>query len=183
MADDGMLIELPIVLLVWLLTTVSKQQRTLLRVAWVCVLLMLAARPLMTQLRWKAYLDLPIGHTAFVDSVHYEKCSWILQRTNPGDYFVGDHLVAFNLRLRNSGRVPFLRPTDYTRPAEVADAVNGLEKFHVRYVSWYIGLDRETDAALHPEGNHLAPIRQYLHEHYHVAQTFSNGDQIWERSD
>ena len=49
-------------------------------------------------------------------------------------------------------------------------------------VSWYIGLDGEKDAARHPEGNHLAPIRQYLHEHYRLAQTFSNGDQMWERT-
>ena len=106
-----------------------------------------------------------------------------VERTQPFDYFFGDHLVAFTLRLRNAGRVPFLRPTDYTRPEEVADAIQGLEKFHVRFVSWYIGLDREKDAARHPEGNHLAPIRLYLQERYHVAQTFANGDQIWERNE
>jgi len=171
-----------IVLLVWLLSTMAKHKRVI-RVAWVVVLLMSTARPLMMQLRWKAYLDLPIGRTAFLDPVPYEKCRWMLERTKPGEYFFGDHLLSFALRLRNSGRVPFLRPTDYTRPEEVADAVEGLEKFHVRFVSWYIGLDREKDAALHPEGNHLAPIRQYLHEHYHLAKTFENGDQIWERNE
>jgi hypothetical protein len=90
--------------------------------------------------------------------------------------------MSFDLLLRNVSRVPFLRPTDYTRPEEVQDAMQALEKYQVRFVSWYIGLEGEKRAARHPEGNHLAPIRLYLHEHYHVAQTFANGDQIWERN-
>ena len=172
-----------IVLLVWFLSTASKVQRVLSRMAWVSVLVFFVARPVVTQIQWKAYLDLPTGRTAILNPVLYEKCSWMLQTTKPGEYFFGDHLLSFTLRLRNSGRVPFLRPTDYTRPEEVADAVQGLEKFHVRLVSWYIGLDREKDAALHPEGNHLAPFRQYLHVHYHLAKIFANGDQLWGRND
>jgi len=172
-----------LVLLVWLFSAASKRQRVLLRLAWVGVLCMLIARPLVTQLRWRAYLDLPTGRTAFVDPLLYEKCSWMLLHSQQGDYFFGDHLLSFTLQLRNVGRVPFLRPTEYTRPEEVADAITGLEKFHVRFVSWYIGLDREKDALLHPQGNHLAPIRKYLREHYHVAQTFTNGDQIWKRNE
>jgi hypothetical protein len=170
-----------LVILVWLLKSSPRFSQSLLRVAWITTLVMLMARPLVMQIRWKAYLDLPTGRTAFYDPLLYEKCRWMSQRTRPFDYFFGDHLLAFTLRLRNAGRVPFLRPTDYTRPEEVADAIQGIDKFQVRFVSWYIGLDREKDAARHPEGNHLAPMRLYLQEHYHVAQTFANGDQIWER--
>jgi hypothetical protein len=170
-----------LVTLTWLLGLRAKLQRVSLRMAWAVVVVMLAARPLMTQVRWRAYLDIPTGRTAFFDPLLYEKCKWMAQRSHPSDYFFGDHLIAFALRLRNVARVPFLRPTDYTRPEEVADAMQKLERFQVRFVSWYIGLDREKDAALHPEGNHLAPIRAYLHEHYHLAKTFTNGDQIWER--
>ena len=172
-----------LVILVWLCQSAPKFSQPLLRLAWMTVIIMSMARPLVMQVRWRAYLDLPTGRTVFYDALLYEKCQWIAQRTQPFDYFFGDHLVAFTLRLRNAGRVPFLRPTDYTRPEEVADAIQGLEKFHVRFVSWYIGLDREKDAARHPEGNHLAPIRLYLQEHYHVAQTFTNGDQMWERNE
>jgi len=171
-----------LVILVWLLDSAPEVPRSVLRFAWATVLIMLMARPLVGQLRWKAYLDLPTGRTAFFDSLLYEKCKWMSQRTQPSDYFFGDHLISFALRLRNVGRAPFLRPTDYTRPEEVADAIHGLDKVQVRFVSWYAGLDREKDAARHPEGNHLAPIRRYLQEHYHVAQTFANGDQIWERN-
>lgn len=171
-----------LVILVWFLASTPKLSRLWLRLAWLTVFIMLIARPLMMQIRWKAYLDLPTGRTAFYDPLLHEKCKWMSERTHPSDYFFGDHLLSFALQLRNAGRVPFLRPTDYSRPEEVADAIQGLEKFHVRFVSWYIGLDYEKDAARHPEGNHLAPIRLYLREHYHLAQTFSNGDQMWERN-
>jgi hypothetical protein len=171
-----------LIMLVWFSQLMPNFSRSLLRSTWVMVLIMLMVRPLVMQIRWKAYLDLPTGRTAFFDPLLYEKCKWMSQRTQPFDYFFGDHQLAFTLRLRNVGRVPFLRPTDYTRPEEVADAIRGIEKFQVRFVSWYIGLDREKEAARHPEGNHLAPIRLYLRERYHVAEVFANGDQIWERN-
>ena len=171
-----------LVLLVWFLDSPRKVERTLLRLLWVTVFVMAIVRPLVTQIRWKAYLDLPTGRTAFVESVLYEKTKWIADRTRPCDYFFGDQLMSFELLLRNVSRVPFLRPTDYTRPEEVQDAMQGLEKHQVRFVSWYRGLEGQGRAGRHPEGNHLAPIRLYLHEHYHVAQTFANGDLIWERN-
>lgn len=170
-----------IVILVWMLASLPNVPFSVFRLAWVGVFIMLVARPLVTQMRWKAYLELPTGRTAFFDSLLYEKCKWMSQRTQPFDYFFGDHLISYTLRLRNVGRVPFLRPTDYTRPEEVADVIEGLERFQVRFVSWYIGLDREKEAGHHPEGDHLGPIRLYLREHYHVAVTFANGDQIWIR--
>jgi len=171
-----------LVILVWFLKSAPKLSRTWLRFAWLIAFCMLIARPLLMQIRWKAYLDLPTGRTVFYDPLLYEKCKWMSERTHPLDYFFGDHLLAFTLQLRNAGRVPFLRPTDYTRPEEVADAIQGIEKFQVRFVSWYTGLDSGKDVARHPDGNHLAPIRLYLEEHYHVAKTFENGDQIWERN-
>jgi hypothetical protein len=136
-------------------------------------------KPIVTQTRWKAYLDLPTGRTAFFQPEAYEKTKWVAERTQPSEYFFGDQLICFALRLRNPARVPFLRPTDYTRPEEVRDVVQSLEEHQVRFVSWYRGLDIPDDSA----GNHLAPIHLYLHDHYHVGKTFLNGDKIWERND
>jgi len=45
-------------------------------------------------------------------------------------------------------------------------------------VNWYHGLE-----ATGLPGDHLAPLRVDLAAHYHVAKTFSNLDQIWERND
>lgn len=168
--------------LVWLLNSSKRISRVARRSAWIVAFAMLISRPLVTQLRSKQFLDLPTGRTAFLDPLIYEKSKWVSERTHPSDYFFGDHLICFVLRLQNAARVPFLRPTDYTRPEEVADVIRGLDQHQVRFVSWYIGLDREKDASFHLKGNHLAPIRLYLRQRYHLAQTFSNGDQIWERN-
>jgi hypothetical protein len=81
------------------------------------------------------------------------------------------------LWLRNPSRVAFVRPNDFTRPEEVRNLVEGLEKHQVRFVSWYHGLD---DPQV--EGNHLAPLRSYLHSHYRVAESFDNGHIMWERN-
>jgi len=171
-----------LLLLVWFLDSRHRVERTLLWLLWATVFAMAIARPLVTQIRWKAYLDLPTGRTAFFEPVLYEKTKWIAERTRPEDYFFGDQLMCFALRLRNSGRVPFVRPTDYTRPEEVLDAIQGLEKFKVRFVSWYRDLDKHKGAAQQLEADHLAPMRAYLHAHYHIAHIFTNGDQIWERN-
>lgn len=171
-----------LLILVWLLDSSLKVPRVVMKCAWTVALAMLVSRPLLTQLRSKQFLELPTGRTAFFETLTYDKCKWAAERTHPSEYFFGDHQICFALRLRNAGQVPFLRPTDYTRPEEVSDAIQGIERHHVRFVSWYIGLDREKDAARHPEGNHLAPMRAYLRENYHLAQTFSNGDQILERN-
>lgn len=181
-----------LVLLVWLLARFSKVpfskvpsskvSRMVLRFAWVGVFTMLLARPVVAQVRWKAFLDLPTGRTAFFKPILYDKCQWMAERARPFDYFFGDHLIAFALRLRNAGRVPYLSPTEYTRPEEVADAIHGIEMHRVRFVSWYRGLDHSRDLARHPEGDHLAPLRAYLQANYHVAEIFFNGDKIWERN-
>jgi hypothetical protein len=169
-----------LILLVWCLGTLRESGRTLAQLLWVAVLAMGIARPLIAQIRWKAYLSLPTGRTVFFEPVLYEKCKWLSERTRPNDYFFGDHMISFALRLQSVGRVPFLRPTDYTRPEEVQDAIQELERFQVGFVSWYSGLNHKANPA-GDKGDHLGPIRAYLNTRYHVAQTFSNGDQIWER--
>lgn len=172
-------VSLPaLILLAWFLKAPFKTERFLLRALWVTTLALAVARPLITQTRWNKFLYLPTGRTAFADyPVLYDKCKWTLERTQPGDYFLDDPQICFALRLRDPSRVSFLRPTDYTRPEQVQDAVQSLAKHHVRFVGWYSGWGDEVVA---PAGDHLAPLRTYLRKHYHVARIFSNGDEIWE---
>src|ERR1700733_9101267 len=167
-----------LILLVWFLDSPFKLERALLRCLWVLVALLAVVKPVVTQMRWKAVLDLPTGRTAFFSPVFYEKTKWLLQRTRPSDYFFGDQFVGFALKLRNPGRIAFVTSSDYTRPEEVSDLLQGLERHQVRFVSWYGDLDNVPTA---PRGDHLGPLRRYLREHYRVAETFSNGDEIWER--
>lgn len=175
-------ISLPaLILLAWFLKAPFKVERVLLQGLWAMTLVLAVARPLIVQTRWNEFLDLPTGRTAFAGfPVLYYKCKWVLERTHPGDYFLNDPQICFALRLRDPGRVPFLRPTAYTRPEEVRDAVQALARLHVRFVGWYAS--SETEIA-DPAEDNLGPLRVYLRNHYHVAQTFSNGDEIWERND
>jgi hypothetical protein len=171
-------VSLPgIILLVWLTNSSVWAGKVISPMLWTAVIVLGVAKPIVTQTRWKAFLDLPSGRTAFFQPAVYEKTKWVAERTQPSEYFFGDPLLCFELWLRNPTRVPFLRPTDYTRPEEVRNVVESLENHQVRFVSWYRGLDIPDG-----EGNHLDPIKLYLRSHYHVAATFANEDKIWERN-
>jgi hypothetical protein len=174
-------VSLPALILTgWFLKSPFRVERTLLPMLWTMISLLAIARPVIVQTRRNLFLDLPTGRTSFAGyPLLYDKCKWVSERTKPGDYFLNDPQICFALRLRDPSRVPFLRPTDYTRPEEVQDAVQALEKQHVQFVEWGEGLDTEI---VDPAGNHLAPLRTYLREHYHLAITFSNSDEIWVRN-
>jgi hypothetical protein len=167
------------ILLVWFLSFPFKLETILRRMLWAAVAILALMHPVVTQTRWKAYLDLPTGRTAFFERGNYQETKWVMERTRPGDYFFGDHLTAFNLRLQNPSRVAFIRPNNFTRPGQIENLVQGLEAHQVRFVSWYEGLDDPMAI----DGNHLAPLRNYLEQHYHIAKRFSNGHKIWERND
>jgi hypothetical protein len=62
-------------------------------------------------------------------------------------------------------------------PEQVQSVVEALETKRARWLE----MEPEPDFPEGP-GNHLGPLRSYLHAHYHVVKTFYNGeDQIWER--
>jgi hypothetical protein len=171
-------VSLPgLILLSWFLDSPLRAERILQRIVWAAVLVVGTVRPVIAQVRWRACLELPTGRTAFFEPALYEKCRWLSERTRPSEYFFGDPFLCFTLELRNPARVPFVRPTDYTRPEEVDEVVQALEQRQVRFVNWYNGVD-----ASGLSGDHLAPLRFCLATHYHVAKTFSNFDQIWERN-
>lgn len=167
-----------LILVVWFLKSFFKVERVFRVTLWATVFVLAIARPAITQTRWNAFLDLPTGRMAFSDPLLYEKSMWVSQRTKPGDYFLDDPQICFALRLRDPSRVPFLRPTDYTRPEEVQDAIQALERHRVQFVGWYVDLD---NGIIDPAGDHLGPLRSYLSAHYHVAKRLANGDKIWER--
>jgi hypothetical protein len=142
-------------------------------------LILAIGRPIVTQTRWKALLDLPTGRTAFLDPALYQETKWLQERTHPTEYFFGDQLLCFVLELQNPSRVAYVTPFGFTRPEEIRNVIQTLELHKVRFVSWYPGLDDPADA----EGNNLGPLRSYLQSHYHVAERFTNGHTMWERND
>ena len=171
-------VSLPgIILLVWFASAFVPVREILSPILWTAVIALAILKPIVTQTRWKAYLDLPTGRTVFFQPEYYEKAKWLAERTQPSDYFFGNTSLFFALRLRNPSRVPFLSATDYSRPEEVRNVVQTLEEHRVSFVSRFPGLDDPVNNA----GNHLVPLQLYLHDHYHVGKKFSNGDEFLER--
>ena len=173
-------VSLPgIVLLVWLICEFVSVKKILLPALWTAVVALAIWKPIVTQTRWKEYLDLPTGRSVFFQPEAYEKAKWVAERTQPSDYFFDDVLFCFAFEFRNPARISLLTSTDFTRPEEVRDVIQALEQHKVNYVSWYAGLD----VPFSRPGNNLAPLTLYLREHYHVGRTFPSGDKFWERND
>jgi hypothetical protein len=167
-----------LILFTWFLTRWGKVGQMSLRGLCALTIVLAIGKPLATQMRWKRYVDLPTGRTAFFRPASYEKYMWVSEHIKAPDYLFGDPLLCFAFKLRNPARIPFVRPNDYTRPEQVADVVQALETHRVRYVNWYHGLDVPADS----KSDHLLLLRTYLHDHYHVAKTFQNLDEVWERT-
>ena len=154
----------------------------MLRLLWMASLVLAIAEPAGRQRHWRAYLDLPTGRTAFLDPIMYDEYRWIAGRTRPSELFFGAPLICLALGLRNPAEVDFITATDYTRPEQVANVVQVLEKDRVHYVVfWDFTLD--VPEADHSAGNHLSPLINYLGTHYHIVKTFTNGDLAWERNE
>ena len=109
---------------------------------------------------------------------HAELFRWVADRTRPGDFFLAAAYPAifFPLALRNPAEVSFFTNTDYTRPEQVRNTLVALEKHRVKFILWppYISYGGD----YRPEGDHLAPLRAYLHTHYHPVKAFNGCCQI-----
>jgi hypothetical protein len=177
-----------LIILIWLLKTSARRiSRAILTALWVAAFLCAVTVMVKTfrhERHWRAYLDLPMGRTAFLDPGPYDEYRWLLGKTSPSDFFFGgrDAYFYFPLGLRTPSGLQYVTAHDYTRPGQVRNLIRGLEGHRVRFVMWQVELDHPMDYTA--AGDHLGPLRAYLREHYHVAKTFpGNSDQIWERND
>ena len=119
---------------------------------------------------------------AFSDTSRLEVFQWVLAHTAPGDFIfdnAGTQAFAFLAGLRSPGPTLFLTTSDYTRPEQVRQLVEGLEKHQVRFILWEASFDVPSDSGV--PGDHQGPLRSYLHTHYRVIKTFPGLIQVWER--
>ena len=124
--------------------------------------------------------ELPAG-TAALSPQDYERCSWLMQHTTPGDFFFEPLAPSLYLplALRSPVFVEGLGPTDQTRPEFVDRTIREFHSKPVRFVLWSPHTDEAE--ALYQTTDHVAPFRDYLHSHYARVWTFSTGEQVWER--
>jgi hypothetical protein len=167
----------------WTIRGDGKISRFLSGFAWAGGMLALLVQPIVLQTGWKGYLDTPTGRTALFDPNRYEKYRWILQHTHAGDYFfqADDCNEYFLLGLRNPARVSFVTDSAYTRPDQVQNAVEMLERHHVQWVMWSAWLDIVRSPGA--DGSAERPLRNYLRSHYHPVKDFADQfEEAWERN-
>jgi hypothetical protein len=173
-------VSLPaLILFVWILKSEGRAGQFLSIALYGFTAILICAFPIRKQLHSRAYLDLPTGHMAFLNREAYEKYSWVASQTRPGDFFLGGLFPDFYflLELKDPGPVPFITPYEYTRPEDVQGVLKGLESHHVEIVLWAPALDTPQD----PRGDHLAPLRSYLRNHYHIARDLPEYE-VWVRN-
>jgi hypothetical protein len=171
-----------LILFTWFTKSPSRIARAVMRLAWAASLFAFASQTIAVQTGWKGYLDAPTGRAALLDSGQYEKYRWVLEHTHPGDfYFQADDCDEyFLLGLQNPAEVPFVTDSAYTRPEQVQNAIEMLEKHQVRFVMWSAWLD----VPRHPGADgSAAPLRLYLRAHYHPVREFDDQyAEVWERN-
>lgn len=170
-----------LILFVWFMDSPGRLHRAIRGVLWVVGLTVAMVGPAIVQTGGWRYFHSPVGRVVLLELERHEKFRWVRDRTRPGEFlFHGtDYDIYFLLGLRNPAEVPFLTATDYTRPEQVRNVVEALERYRVRFVLWSVDLDlRDED---HPSGDHLGPLRTFLHKRYQVVKTFCDGSQVWAR--
>jgi hypothetical protein len=171
------------IVLVWLIESSKRLSRMLTHSIWAFALIVLAAQTVIVQAGWRGFLQSPTGRAALLNVDLFEKYRWILNHTRPGDYYfqADDCDQYFLLDLRNPAQVSFVVGGDYTRPNQVANVIESLEKYQVRYVMWSAWLDVPRNPGGNPRA--LAPLRAYLQAHYHPVRDFTDAvEEVWERS-
>ncbi|MGD1105261.1 MAG: hypothetical protein ABSA59_24715 [Terriglobia bacterium] len=172
-----------LILYAWLVKAPAKLPRALTRLAWAGGVLALVSQPAVVQTGWKGYIDPPTGRAALLDPDRYEKYRWLLAHTHPGDFFfqADDCDEYFLLGLRNPAEVSFVTDSIYTRPEQVQNAVDMIEKHRVRFVMWSAWLDVPRSPG--GDGSAESPLRAYLRIQYHPVRGFDDQlEEAWERN-
>jgi hypothetical protein len=171
-----------LILAVWLMKSWGKLGQAALGCLGLFAMALALVEPRSRQREPCLYLPPPGPQACLRQGRYEEEYRWVFDRTRPSEYILEGNWPTFYflLGLRNPAKVPFLSNTDYTRPEQVADVIESLERHRVCFVLWSLSLDLY-DPRDPPGGDHLGPLRAYLRTHYHVAKTFAD-DEFWERN-
>jgi hypothetical protein len=133
------------------------------------------------QSRRTGMLDLPIGRVVVPEAANFEMYRWMAEHTRPGQWYFGLPPLTLPLALRNPASIEAPAPGEFSRPEQIAAAIQGLERTRtpllvllpVMYVPHRLGYTAD----------HLQPFQDYLYLHYRRTKIFANGNEAWERID
>lgn len=169
-----------VILFAWFWNSPGKFHRHRIKAIWIMVMLLAIGECAERGVRWHRQINLPIGRVAMMNPDHYASLEYFLRRTKPGDYFFGDEMFNYLLDLRDPAVVPYVTGSDYTRPLQVENVIEGLKTHRVKFALWANSLD------LPPPRfggkNNLAPLRHYLERYYHYVDDPPNGMLVLERN-
>ncbi|MBZ5565732.1 MAG: hypothetical protein LAP13_25350, partial [Acidobacteriia bacterium] len=123
-----------LIVLVWFLRSPRTVSKVLRASLWLGATILIVGRPLAWQMRSTHRLDLPSGRICVRSGDSRDELQWLANRTHPSDYFFdfGSEVDPYVLlQLRNPTKMPFLTPTDFTRPEQVRGVVEALEEHRV----------------------------------------------------
>jgi hypothetical protein len=169
------------ILLAWLLSRAgiiwAKAAGTLAAVSLGVALAQIAA----IQSRRPNELELPVGRVVVPEAANYEVYRWMAEHTRPGQWYFGLPPLTLPLGLRNPTSIETPAPGEFSRPEQIAAAVNDLERTRTPLL-----VLRPAMYIPHLLGNradHLQPFQDYVYLHYRRTKVFSNGDEVWQRID
>jgi len=171
-----------IILFVWFLSSPGRSPKLRTTAAWVVVIVLAIGESADRWMGWRQQMDLPIGRVVVFNRTLGEELKFLRDNTRPGDYFFGDPQLNYLLNLHDPSPIPYVTPSDYTRPEQVQQTIRALEKHPVKYVYWSSIFDMPPPVA-HTKNN-LAPLRDYLLAGYHIAKDFEGDDcdrSFWEK--
>jgi len=167
------------ILLVWYLDSQNALTCRLLRAL---VFIALAYAVAIDWPRQPLWLDVPAGRVAFDrnNKADFGDYLWLAEHTQPGEYFLATDRPAlyFWFHLRPATPVLVLSTSEFTRPEQVAATIASLERSRVRYVAWDAALEFDPRMS---GGDHLQPLRDYLHERYRPLRWFLHDATLWQR--
>ncbi len=161
------------IVLVWLADRKGwKRKATVL--LWTAVVLMMLRDISVSRTTWTTYVDLPSGRVAPFDP----ELQWLAENTHPGEYvFNPNWSVYFLLEVKNPTKLMMITTSDFTRPEQVQSVLRDLEEHQAPLIIWSNDLDGKERPL---PGDHIQPIRDYLHAHYRAIKNFEEAT-VWER--
>jgi hypothetical protein len=105
------------------------------------------------------------GPVALLSRSYYQNTVWLAQIARPGDRLFGFPTLNFIVGLGNPSRLEWVEPDAYTRPEQVRELLDALNRYPTRFILFSDESSGQADA-----GDNLQPFRAYLREQYRFVQ-------------